>query len=294
MNVTGNIVIPHFYLYGDPHSDVDMDFLHAEPIRERSVAHDWTIRTHVHPDHAQMLLVTEGGGWIRMEEERHDVAAPALVVIPRASVHDMEFAAGTDGEVITVSTDYLSEPVFVLPELLATLGCPAVRALRDVAQLAFLCGAFENLRREFVWRAPLRRQAITSWFLQILVHAARLEQAPLDVEVGMDRNYRLLTRYRAMLEQDFRAQKRLDHYADALGVTVARLNLACKARAGKAASRLLHERIIVEAKRCLLYSGLSVAEVAYQLGFEDPAYFNRFFSQRVGSPPAAYRGRAIG
>jgi AraC family transcriptional activator of pobA len=290
--MTSVATIPHFYLYGDSYSDVDMDFLHAEPIKDRSGAHDWTIRTHAHPDHAQLLLVTEGGGWIRVEAQRYEVAAPALLIIPLASVHDMAFAAGTDGEVVTVAKGYLSSPTLGAPELLAVLSRPAVLGLEDAESLAQLREVFVQLRREFVWRAPFRRQAITALFLQILVYAARLGHAALEAEAGLDRNYELLNRFRALLERDFRQHKRLEHYAGALGVTVPRLNLACKARAGKPASRLLHERIIIEAKRCLLYSGLSVAEVAHQLGFEDPAYFNRFFSQRAGQPPAAYREAA--
>ncbi|GAN82108.1 helix-turn-helix domain-containing protein [Acidocella aminolytica] len=281
--------IPHFYLYGDPHSDVDMNLLHAEPIRDRSSVNDWTIRTHVHPDHAQLLLVTKGGGWIRMEARRYDVVAPALVVIPLACVHDMEFSAGTDGEVITVSKGYLAEPLFNSPELLASLNRPSVHVFDEEEVWEQLVKAFSKLRQEFIWRATFRRQAITALLLHIFVHAARLSEAALGVELRLDRNYDLLNRFRALLEQDFRQQKRLEYYSGVLGVTVPRLNAACKARAGKAASRLLHERVIIEAKRILLYSGLSVAEVGHQLGFEDPAYFNRFFSQRVGQPPAAYR-----
>ena len=46
---------------------------------------------------------------------------------------------------------------------------------------------------------------------------------------------------------------------------------------------------MVEAKRLLIYTGKSVAEVGYDLGFEDPAYFARFFAERAGSAPSAFR-----
>ena len=72
-------------------------------------------------------------------------------------------------------------------------------------------------------------------------------------------------------------------------MTPARLNAACRARLGTTASGLLHDRIVTEAKRCLIYTAMPVAEVGYALGFDDPAYFSRFFSKRTGLPPGRLR-----
>lgn len=54
---------------------------------------------------------------------------------------------------------------------------------------------------------------------------------------------------------------------------------------------LIHLRMIVEAKRQLRYTAMPVAQIAYFLGFEDPAYFTRFFRQRSGLSPKAFRAR---
>ena len=52
---------------------------------------------------------------------------------------------------------------------------------------------------------------------------------------------------------------------------------------------LLHERLILEARRMLAYTPATIAEVAAELGFDDPAYFSRFFSRSVGASPSGYR-----
>ena len=91
------------------------------------------------------------------------------------------------------------------------------------------------------------------------------------------------------MEQHFHDERRIEFYAGELGVTPARLNAACKARLGITASRLLHDRIITEAKRWLIYTGMTVAEIGYALGFDDPAYFSRFFSKRTGVAPGRLR-----
>ncbi|MFO7288350.1 MAG: helix-turn-helix domain-containing protein, partial [Gammaproteobacteria bacterium] len=55
--------------------------------------------------------------------------------------------------------------------------------------------------------------------------------------------------------------------------------------------KLVHHRVLLEAKRQLLYTTKPVSEIAYGLGFDDPAYFTRFFSRRTGMSPRAYRAR---
>ena len=75
----------------------------------------------------------------------------------------------------------------------------------------------------------------------------------------------------------------------AIGVSATALRVACARVAGKAPAALLDHRALVEAKRALLYSNRSIAEVGYYLGFVDPAYFSRWFRGHVGRSPRRYR-----
>ena len=284
-------LIPRIYLYGEELSEVELDFVHVEPIRERSGANDWTIRPHAHPDHIQLLFVEHGGGEIRIEAQTYQIPVPAVVVIPVAMVHEIRFLPGTDGHVITAACSYAKAMTQGDARYGEALAHPAVYPLgEDPANCGALKESFEWMRREYVWTAPGRRMAIKAQFQRILVALMRLraEAGGVDPQRG-DRDYDLLCRYRELLEAHFKSEKALEFYASKLGVSIQRLNLACKARADKTASQLLHERVVIEAKRCLIYMTMTVAEVGYDLGFEDPAYFSRFFSQRVGVPPGAYR-----
>jgi AraC family transcriptional regulator, transcriptional activator of pobA len=81
-------------------------------------------------------------------------------------------------------------------------------------------------------------------------------------------------------------------YARALGVSVEQLSRACRATAGRSPMRMAHERLITEAKRSLIYTAMSVQEIAFSLGFDDPAYFTRFFIRREGCSPSRFRRSA--
>lgn len=103
-----------------------------------------------------------------------------------------------------------------------------------------------------------------------------------------DRGQALALRCRDLVERHFRSERRLAFHADALAATPARLNAVCKARFGATASGLLHDRIITEAKRRLIYTCMSAAEIGYALGFEDPGLFQPVLLQAGGRlPPAA-------
>ncbi|MCB1418002.1 MAG: helix-turn-helix domain-containing protein [Notoacmeibacter sp.] len=294
MRGTGPVKQPiqRYYLYGDQHSDVDLDFLHVEPIRDRSGAHDWIIRPHAHPDHVQILFIAQGGGWLRVEDREFDIPTPSLMVIPSAMVHEIRFEPGTDGHVITAAVGYVNFVAHGDSRLVDAVMYPGTYALSGTDVWAEgVRDAFDWMHREFVWSAPGRKPAIIAQMLRILVALLRLrsENAARSQQAGADRDYALFSRYRELLEQNFRTEKGMEYYAASLGVTPPRLNAACKAKAGRTASEMLHERLVIEAKRYLLYTEMTVAEIGHDIGFDDPAYFSRFFSRRAGEAPGAYR-----
>lgn len=294
MNGAAQGGIPHYYLYGDQGADVELDLLHVEPIRDRSGPNDWRIHPHAHPDHGQILLVRHGGGTIRLEDRPWPIPSPGVLVIPAGIVHQIAFTPGTDGYVVTAALGCIRAASAFDPHLAEALR-PGVHALTGTGlDIRAVTETFDWLHREFIWQAPGRRSAIMAQFTRILVMVLRLSVMRHHAGVtAPDRDYDLLVRYRALLERHFRKERAIGFYAAALAVTPARLNAACKARAGRTASVLMYERILVEAKRYLLYTESSVSQVAHLTGFDDPAYFNRFFAQRVGQSPGAFRKSAI-
>ncbi len=78
-----------------------------------------------------------------------------------------------------------------------------------------------------------------------------------------------------------------------LHLTESRLTDICRRFANRSPKRLIFDRQLREAKRLLLFSDSAVNEIAWQLGFKDPAYFARFFSRQVGCSPSSYRAQKV-
>ncbi len=291
VNKQGLTPVPSYYLYGDAQQDVDLDTIHVEPVRERSLRHDWIIHPHVHPDHAQILWLTDGGATFLIEGEEFVAEPGTLVVQPAGAVHEIRFRPGTEGRVVTAAVTFVEAVARDDPRLVDITRHAGAYPIRPDGPCAeAVPHAFEQLLAESRWDATGRRMAIRAQFLSVLVSLLRVSENRAGAGgAHRDRNFELVTRYRNLLENHFRTQKSLAFYARELGISAQRLNAACKARAGRTASEVLHDRILVEAKRCLLYSEMTVAEIGHSIGYDDPAYFNRFFSQRVGTPPGSYR-----
>ena len=98
-----------------------------------------------------------------------------------------------------------------------------------------------------------------------------------------------MARYRALVEDQFRGPKGVADYAAQLCVSAERLRQACVGNAGSSPLAVLNGRRLLEAKRGLLYTNMSVSQVADSCGFEDPAYFSRFFARETGEAPRSYR-----
>jgi AraC family transcriptional activator of pobA len=133
--------------------------------------------------------------------------------------------------------------------------------------------------------------SVISYMYVILLAAARESQRSTQVSRHLERtpSMNLVMLFRELVHQKFRQQLRLAGYCQLLGVTPTRLSRACKTLMACTPSSIIHERVLVEAKSELTYSARSVSEIAYGLGFDDAAYFCRFFKQHTGRSPVEFR-----
>lgn len=99
----------------------------------------------------------------------------------------------------------------------------------------------------------------------------------------------VLVRLKHLLEKNYASQHKPAFYADALNITPGYLNELAHKSFGKASGEVIQDRLLLESKRLLFYTDLSVNEIAYAVGFEDPAYFSRLFKKILKSTPSEYR-----
>lgn len=284
--------IPAFWLYGEADSETVPRFVHAERINVRAPVHDWRIGVHRHPDLAQTLLLLKGGADAIIDDARHRLVPPVLVWLPADIPHGYEFDAGSDGYVITIAQDFLT--AILSSETCAELGGVSERLFCHELQPGEETGsdplaAFEGIERALALGGRGVRTIVEAHLKLLLVHLARSAAIHAMANNAHGRQTALFRRFRQLLENNFRAHLSISEYANRLGLTEDRLHAICQRAAGMPPSEIVHRRLVLEAKRHLLYTTMTVKEIAYDLGFNDPAYFSRFFAKRAGMAPSAYR-----
>lgn len=285
-------VIPSFALYGESVTSAQ-DLLHIEEVQSRSQLYQWEIEPHVHHGLYQVLWLQQGTADVLLDERREAVRGPTAIVVPPGVVHGFRFAPATDGLVLTLSARFLEAGEFqAVGEAFRNLFAAPGLLPFELAQVTAvrLNALFRELLAEFLLPGS-DGSPVPVWLARSLVW--RLAQASARGQQAQDKraygHQALFTRFLLLVEQNFLAHWPLERYASRLGLSTPRLNRLVRGQRGVSALELVHERLTREACRRLIYIAAPAARLAAELGFDDPAYFSRFFKRRMGVSPQSYR-----
>ena len=286
--------IPLYSLYGQIDTAAELRFLHLESLESRNRVYDWNIRPHRHHDLYQLIWVDDGGGTVMLDERRLALRSPVLISIPPPIVHGFQWRPGTEGLILTIAESFVADLARQSgdPEIGASLAqLLTITGAVDPGSIDRLRGLFGTILDEYIHDRVCRGTAISGNILMLFAEVARLRHLSLheaDPSAGAA-GQALYRRFKELVEAHFRERWSVADYADALAMTERSLRRLCLGLVGRTPGQVVHGRVLLEAKRNLLYTEKTIAEVGYDLGFDDPAYFTRFFSRNEGETPAAFR-----
>lgn len=285
-----NILVPTFSLYGEEQSAVSREYIHIEEISARSAARNWQIDTHTHEGLLQLLFVFSGSARVRLENEEREYPAPLAVVIPPGVIHAFKFLPQTAGYVLTMDGEGLASASPDGTQMFAVLrGTAQVIALRDTgdATPARIRGLLEQIEAEFSHPGPASTPLYV-WLVRALLLLLVREDLHA-ASAAPDHAQDIAEHFRRLVDEHYTEHWPVSRYAERLMVTESRLNRLCSKRYGHTAFAILQDRLLLEARRRLIYTGVPVSQLAYELGFSDPPYFCRFFKKQTGLAPSAFR-----
>ncbi|MER8565708.1 helix-turn-helix domain-containing protein [Mesorhizobium sp. M0924] len=282
--------IPDFFVYGEPVRPLDVGFLHVETVLARSNIHLGQVAAHKHPQMGQITYWTSGSGAYRIEDQSWHFSAPAVSFVPSTIVHGFSIGPGTDAIVVSVADDALAA---IAAHSLLPLDRPVFAdSLPQHVAWKRLAAVLEMIATEYAEAQAGSDKTLPALIAVALSHVARL--GPEVMEATGSSDAALARGLRRLVDAHFRDNWPVDRYVEALATTPHLLDKAAHTVLGSGVKRLIGERRLLEAKRLLLFTVRTVEDIAYEIGFEDPAYFSRFFRERVGQAPAAWRRAQLG
>jgi len=227
-----------------------------------------------------LLWFTKGQGRITISGVTRGYTAHNAVFIPAGVMHAFEAGPQVFGSAVFFGRN----PDLILPKVALHLRIRETHAQQEVNIL------LDSVLREIESATPAHDRATEAYIGLLGVWLERQARKADAIEVPrQDATRRLVARYTALLERNFRSGMGVADFAAALGVTPTHLTRCCNTACGRPASALLQDRRIFEARKLLAETRMPVGKIAEQLGFNSPAYFTRAFQHLTGKSPSAFR-----
>ncbi len=244
-------------------------------------------------DFHTLLLVEAGASLHHVDFEPHRAETGDLLIIPAGRVQAFDRARAIAGYLVLFTDAFLEHSKLDIrglaraSDMLLRAGLRLHLAEPSLQQVR---AALDTLAAQT--RAPrssrFADESAASAFALVVFAAADLPETAAAV-VGHAASDPLVARFLDLLEERYVASHRATAYAGALRVSLRTLDRHLLAACGQTARQLITARLVLESKRLLTRREMSVKNVAYALGFSEPANFTRFFRARTGLSPQAFR-----
>lgn len=253
-----------------------------------------TERPHRHKYH-EICFFSAGRGVHEIDFKKIEIEANSVHFVAAGQVHLLSSSQDVTGRVLAFSPGFLWDQS--KDQMTTTQRYPFVNPMNNVQSLNLTKDDFDSIIRSVgylasdghAWKS--RSSKIIQHHILVILEkcnyfiAKNFENTP--VLNPLENN--IISNYKNLVEAHFQDLHQVQDYSQMLNITPGHLNRHCKEQAGMTASEIILQRLILEAKRLLLFTDKSSKRIAYHLNFEDPSYFSRFFKSKTGYSPIKFR-----
>lgn len=237
-------------------------------------------------DFFHIMFVKDGSGFHEIDFNRFKVAPPQAFVVKPGQVHAWKLSEDAIGYIVEFKRESLDANVPIssdlINQILISRDCFKLKD-KECTKILNTC---KEMYAEMIEGKALSDISLQGFITSLLVFIVRI--------MGEGDPNRLLKQSLAdnfiqVVNLNYKKEHKVEYYAKRLGVSVKTLNNTIKKTFHKSPRSIIQDRFMLEAKRLLSYSHLSIAEIGYEIGFDDPNYFSRFFRKYMKSSPAEFQ-----
>lgn len=240
----------------------------------------------------ELLFIEEGQGIHEIDFHSFPILGAGLHFLTPGQVHLLHSSKPCKGYILAFSDEFYSfhSPSIALKQL------PFFQPVHkqpiitiDEDERSYFHNLMENMVNEYL--APKPDQAILGKYLGIILHKSYVLSQKKLVPVPNTKSTQpeLIGQFQEMVEKKFLKIHEVQSYARELGVSPDYLSKTIKKYLLISAQDYILDKLLLEAKRLLVFTHLTSKEIAYHINIEDPSYFSRIFKKKIGHTPNDYR-----
>ncbi len=236
----------------------------------------------------QILVVTQGRGIHEVDFEQVAYAENTVIPVAMGQVQRFFDNPETKGYAVLFTPDFMVKQkmdyhfLYDYTLFLNTFKPVGVYAGKEVFALLHEMIA-EQEKKDAFDTAAFQRNLLQNFLIQ-------LERTKRQkTQINCTESFNLYLQFRELIEKNINYKLRVADVCDELHVSPKQLNAALQQIIGNTAKQYLEDRVVLEMKRLLAFSSLSVKEIAYEMGFDDPTNFTKYFKSRVNTLPSDYQ-----
>jgi len=239
---------------------------------------------HKHNNYFEILYLSRGSGYHFIDSRKFEVAPPVMYFIRKDQAHYWELDSEPDGFVIIIKKAFIEESLDgELRSLFAQISRESCIYTKDNATACMLLELLtETNKKEGKYAFHM-----TEGLLKALLAHVLEDVKPYTGYAEITSN--LYQSFLALLDAEQTVKNKVHYYAEQLSTSPQNLNAACRKAVNQSSEDVLSEFIISEAKRLLLYTDNTIAEISFLLDFNDPSHFVKYFKRKTGQTPLAFR-----
>ena len=245
-------------------------------------------------DFFEVLYLQKGSGYHVIDGNKYEIKPPCVFFMSPGQAHKLELSNDIEGFIFIFTADFYllnrsnQNSLIEFPFFYTIHQDNPPLLLENESDILFLETLFRQSIREIRLTGEYIPELLRSILDLILTTCAsryHVNESLLTKGKGLI----LVKRFFHLVEENHQKNLSLSDYAGMIGVTPNHLTQTVKILTGKTSSQIIKTKQLMEIKRLLVHTNLSVSEIASQLNFDDQSYFTKFFKRETGMTPIQYR-----
>ncbi|GLU55608.1 helix-turn-helix domain-containing protein [Dyadobacter frigoris] len=241
----------------------------------------------------EILFIEEGQGFHEIDFHSYAMQGTGMHFLTPGQVHLLTFAAPCQGFIVAFSEDFYT---FYNPSATSLSKFPFFQSgkRQPILRLTemerhYFHNILENMVEDHLGNEP--DQNMLGQYLGLLLQKCAIisQKGVRSYETSASSVPEIVGRFQELVEKNFREMHEVQQYATILKVSPDYLSKTVKRFLGVQTQEYILDKLLLEAKRLLVFTNLSSKEIAYHIHMEDPSYFGRIFKRKSGLTPNEYR-----